>query len=91
MSLCSVYTPRIQCPPQLRTFNDDGSRIQRDEIGNEIKGKALPDDKYFLPHPEPGDSHFAIAQTLIIPDKMRLVAPRVACSCPKIKMMTLTL
>ena len=29
----AVYTPHVACPPELRTYNDDGTRIERAEEG----------------------------------------------------------
>ena len=29
----AVYTPHVACPPELRTYNDDGTRIKRPEEG----------------------------------------------------------
>ena len=46
----AVYTPHIPCPPELRTYNDDGSRIERREDGkSEVERLGYTYIKYHLP------------------------------------------
>ena len=51
MSICArVYTPRVGIPPELRTYNDDGSRIERSQEEEDEIQQKWGLDKYAFVH-----------------------------------------